>query len=204
LKDWRAENGIPESPDKYDTTLPDGMTIGEFDKPIVDGFTKAAHELNMTPGQVKSTLAWYFKAQEQEIAELRQSDAAFTNEAVEQLRGEWGSEYKLNMNLIDGLLTQVPEGGKELLLGARLSDGTPLGSNPKIQRWLANLAREINPVATVVPGSGTNSVQALESEMAKIQGLMGDRTSEYWKGPNAEKMQARYRDLLDVQKKIKK
>jgi hypothetical protein len=106
--------------------------------------------------------------------------------------------------MIDGLLTQIPEDGKNLLMGARLADGTPLGSNPKIQRWLANLAREVNPVATIIPGSGTNSAQALESELANIQKLMGDKTSEYWKGPNAEKMQARYRDLLNVQEKMKK
>jgi hypothetical protein len=204
LTEWRAENGIPESPDKYDTTLPDGMTIGEFDKPIVDEFVKSAHEQNLTPGQVKSTLAWYFKNQEQQLAELRQSDAAFSSESTEALRQEWGSEYRLNMNLVDGLLSQAPEGGKDLLLGARLADGTPLGSNPKILRFLANLAREVNPTATVVHGSGTNAVQAIESELASITKLMGDRTSEYWKGPNSAKMQARYRELVTVQDKVKK
>ena len=204
LAEWRADNGIPESPDKYDTALPDGMTIGEFDKPIVDNFVKQAHELNLTPDQVKSTLAWYFKDQEQQVAELRQADAAFTTESTEKLREEWGSEYKLNMNLVDGLLSQLPENGKDLLMGARLADGTPLGSNPKVLRFFANLAREVNPVATVVPGSGTNAAQAIESEMANIQKLMGDRTSEYWNGPTANKMQARYRELVTVQEKLKK
>jgi len=153
---------------------------------------------------VKNTLAWYFKNQEQQVTELRQADSAFTNESTEKMREEWGSEYKLNMNLIDGLLTQIPEDGKALIMGARLADGTPLGSNPKIQRWLANLAREVNPTATVVPGSGTNAAQAIESELTSITKLMGDRNSEYWKGPNAEKMQTRYRDLVDVQAKLKK
>jgi len=204
LVEWRAENGIPESADKYDTTLPDGMVVGEFDKPVVDAFAKTAHELNLTPAQVKNTLAWYFKNQEQQVTELRQADSAFTNESTEKMREEWGSEYKLNMNLIDGLLTQIPEDGKALIMGARLADGTPLGSNPKIQRWLANLAREVNPTATVVPGSGTNAAQAIESELTSITKLMGDRNSEYWKGPNAEKMQTRYRDLVDVQAKLKK
>lgn len=35
---WRAENGIPEKPDGYEVSLPDGFVIGEADKPVVDSF----------------------------------------------------------------------------------------------------------------------------------------------------------------------
>ena len=204
LAEWRAENGVPAKPEEYDTTLPNGMVVGDLDKPVVDAFAKTAHELNMNAAQVKQTLAWYFAEQEKQIAELRQADLAFQNESIEELRSEWGSEYKLNVNLIDGLLSQAPEGSKELLAGARLADGTPLASNPKIQRWLASLAREINPTATVVPGSGTNAAQAIESELATLKTAMADRNSSYWKGPTAEKQQARYRELLTVQEKLRK
>jgi hypothetical protein len=204
LAEWRTENGIPSTPEEYDTTLPDGMVIGDFDKPVVDRFTKIAHELNMNPAQVQKTLAWYFKDQEQQTAELHAADRAAREENTTQLREEWGSEYKMNMNLVDGLLSQMPEGGKELLTGARLADGTPLGDNPKVLRWLANLAREVNPTATVVPGSGTNATQAIETELAGITKLMGDKSSEYWKGPKASAMQERYRQLIDVQQKLQK
>lgn len=204
LAEWRAENGVPAKPEEYDTTLPNGMVVGELDKPVVDGFAKTAHELNMNSDQVKQTLSWYFAEQEKQMTALRQADIAFANEATEELRAEWGSEFKLNLNLIDGLISQAPEGSKELLMGARLADGTPLASNPKIQRWLATLAREVNPTATVVPGTGATAVQAIESELASIVGLMRDKNSTYWKGPAAEKMQARYRELVDVQGKLKK
>jgi hypothetical protein len=121
----------------------------------------------------------------------------------EVLRGEWGSEYKLNLNLISGLLDTAPQGLKDQLLGARLADGSVLGNNPDTLRFLASLARTVNPVATVVPGAGGNAAQAIESEMASIQKLMGDKKSAYWKGPESAKMQARYRDLITVQSKVK-
>src|SRR5690242_14053786 len=48
---WRAENGIPEAPEKYDLTMPQGIVFGEDDKPFVDSFLKAAHGANFRPEQ---------------------------------------------------------------------------------------------------------------------------------------------------------
>ena len=58
------------------------------------------------------------------------------------------------------------------------------------------LDMQINPIATVVPGSGTNAVQAVENELADLRKMMGDHSSEYWKGPMAAKHQARYKELV--------
>jgi hypothetical protein len=33
---WRLENGIPESWDRYDVALEDGLQIGETDRPLVN------------------------------------------------------------------------------------------------------------------------------------------------------------------------
>ena len=90
---------------------------------------------------------------------------------------------------------------KEQLLGARLPTGEMLGNNPDALRWLSGLQREINPVATVVPGTGANAMQAIETEISELKGLMGDRKSEYWKGPTAQKNQARYLELITAQQK---
>lgn len=202
LAEWRSENGIPESADKYEIALTDGRVIGEDDKAFVSEFLNEAHTKNMTPEQVNATVGWYLQAQEKAMAERQQADDAVRVEATEQLRKEWGSEYDLNRNLIKGMLDGAPEGLKDQILGARLSDGTPLASDPKALRWLANMAREINPVATVVPSSGTNAAQTIEAELNGIKKLMGDHTSEYWKGPKSEGMQARFRELVSVQQKM--
>lgn len=203
LADWRTENGIPESPEKYEVELEGGRTLGEADKPIVDDFLKQAHAQNMTPEQVSKTVSWYMAEQERQVEARHQMDAEHRAKAEETLRQEWGSEFKLNNNMINGLLDMAPEGVKDQLLGARLADGTPLGNDPATLRFLANLAREVNPVATVVPGSGGNAMQAIESEMGDLEKMMGDRKSEYWKGPKSATLQARYRDLVSVKQKAK-
>ena len=202
LAEWRTENGIPEAPEAYDLTLPDGLVIGEADKPIVDEYAKQAHSLNLTPEQVKGNLAWYFQEQERQIEAQNQADYEARISGEEALREVWGSESKLNKNLIKGLIESAPAGVPDQLLGARLADGTPLGSHPDTLRWLADLARQINPVATVVPGSGSNASQAIDSELETIQDLMKDRTSKYWKGEGANKMQERYRQLISVKQKM--
>jgi hypothetical protein len=202
VKEWRAENGIPEAPEGYEVKLPDGIVLGEADKPFVDSFLKQAHAANMTPEQVNSAVAWHMAEQDRAVAERHAEDARITAETTAAMKKEWGTEFELNRNLINGMLDTAPAGVKDQIWGARLPDGTPLASHPDTLRWLANMAREINPVATVV-APNSNAMQAIETELAEITKLMGDRNSAYWKGPTAEKMQARYRDLITTQQKVK-
>ena len=198
LAAWREDNGIPEAPEGYDVTLPDGLVIGEQDQPLVDDYLKIAHSQNQTPEQVKANLAWFFETQERQIEEQNNADLEAKETGEATLKEVWGGEAKLNKNLIRGLIDSAPAGVAEELLGARLASGIPLGSHPDTLRWLSDLARQVNPVATVVPGAGANASQAIETEIGKIEGLMRDKQSTYWKGSGAQAMQERYRQLIDV------
>lgn len=198
---WRKDNGIPIDAKGYD--IPAGA-VPEHAKAGVEAFLELAHTNNLTPAQVKAAVAWGTERAEQQTAVREAEDRQLADTARLTLRDEWGSEFTLNSNLISGLLDTAPAGVKDGLLRGRLADGTPIGSDPNTLRWLASMAREVNPTATVTAGAGTTSQQVIESELASISKLMGDRTSEYWRGPGADKMQARYRDLLDVQEKLKR
>ena len=199
---YREANGIPESADKYDLQLPAGLVIGDADKPFLDAFLKTAHENNLSPEQVNAAANSHFALLEQQVQARNARDEETKVAANEALTEAWGSERDLNLNLIHGLLDTAPAGVKEQLLGARMSDGTPFGNSADALKWLATLARDSNPMATVVPGSGASAQQALAGELEQIQSLMGDTKSEYWKGPKALRMQERYRELLEVQEKI--
>ena len=139
LAAWRVDNGIPAKPEDYDTTLPKGLVIGEADKPVIEGFLKTAHSKNMSPDQVKETLNWYYQEQERQLDARNAKDTEFKSQSEDKLRAEWGGEYKLNINMIGGLLDTAPAGVKDLVVSARLGDGTPLGNHPEVLRWLANL-----------------------------------------------------------------
>jgi hypothetical protein len=201
MKQWREENGIPEKPSEYDVSLPDGLVIGEQDKPLVDGFLEAAHKAHMQPAQVKQALSWYFSEQERLINEVAQRDNETRKVAEDELRQEWGAEFRQNINLVSGLLDGAPAGVKENLMNARLADGSLLGNSPQVLRYLTGLARELNPMGTVVPGAGVNSVSAIESEIAGLEKRMRDDRANYFKD---EKAQARYRELITARDRFKR
>jgi hypothetical protein len=203
LAEYRKDNGIPEKPGDYDIGK-GSLPITEADKPVIDSFLKAAHDANFTEGQAKQALGWFFQNQQAELNAKVAAEAVQREVNTEALRKDWGSEYQLNLNMVNNFLNTAPTGLADQLAGARLADGTPMMDSVDALRWLASTAREINPVATVVPGSGTGNLDTIVTEKAKIEKLMGDYKSEYHKGPGAQAMQQRYRDLVDVEEKLKK
>jgi len=54
----------------------------------------------------------------------------------------------------------------------------------------------------VPPGTGDIGA-AIGDEIANIEKLMGNKASDYWRGPKAEKMQERYRQLVAARDKQK-
>lgn len=203
LKAWRADHGVPEAPTGYDIKLPNGVELDDEGKATVDGFVDMAHKNNMKPDQVNAALAYIISQRESQDAAQEQQDAEYYDNAQARLRAEMGSELPLNINLINSVLDAAPEGLKDSLLQARLPDGSLFGNNPEAIRWLAGLAREINPVATVVPGSGLGAQATIETELNSIKAMMGDDDSKYWKGPESKALQERFRKLVDVHSKIR-
>jgi len=204
LAAWRADNGIPKSPDKYDTTIAEGHVWGEADKPLIESFAKAAHDANMSPAAVKSALKWYGDLQAKQVEQAQNLDAQFKKDNVDELRQEWGPEYRMQVRVVDEFFESLPDGLGEVLLNARDANGRPLGANAKLLRWANQMQREANPLATVLPGAGVNSLQSMEGEIDKLKGMMADRSSSYWKGPEAPKLQARYRELLETKERVGK
>lgn len=199
--EWREQNGIPAAPSEYKIALPSGLVVGEADKPVVDAFLQRAHDANMHPDQVNQALGFYFEQQEAMAQEQAAFDIGSQQACEDLLREEYGPEYRRNLQAVNELLSSAPGDITEKLLHGRLADGTPIGNSPEVIRWLVGLAREMNPIGTVVPGSGTNAMQAVETELGNLRKMMGDRTSEYWKGPNAQKNQNRYRELVAASQK---
>jgi hypothetical protein len=198
---WRADNGIPATAGDYDLTLPNGRVIGEADKAMVDEFLNSAHESNMHPDQVKNALGWYFDKQESAAVAQDARDTESRMKSEDALRAEFGQDYRRNVLLAKQMLESAPEGIGDQLMAGRLADGTPVGNSPEVIRWLVSLSREINPIASVMPGSGTNAMQAMDSELATLRSKMGDSKSDYWKGPASAKNQARYRELTSAKQK---
>lgn len=201
VKQWRAENGIPESIDKYDIKFDEDMD--DADKARYTEVLKFAHESNLTNSQAQRIIEGIKEVGDKRAEERQAKDHQLAQATQDALRAEFGPDYRQNINMIHGLLDTAPQGVKQKLLGGRMADGTPIGSDAAVLKFLATLARQINPVTTLVPGAGANIAGAIDDEMSKLEKMMGNRGSEYWKGPTADKMQARYRELAEAKSRTK-
>jgi hypothetical protein len=183
VAEWRLANGIPETAQAYEIALEDGLQIGESDRALVDQYLDVAHKLNHTPDQVNANLNWYFALARQHEEGIADANLAARNDCEAELREDWGAEYRATLNGIASML-----------------DGTNLLNQPGVMRWLAELSRELNPVATVV-GAGGASLTGIEDEIAQIEGVMREDRSKYNRD---ERMQERLRKLYGARERLRR
>lgn len=202
LNEWRAQVGIPEKPEGYLERVPDGIVVGEDDKPVIESFLKDMHAADMPPAQVHQALRWYYNNQENMAVQRLEADKANRAKNEDVLRAEWGPEYRPTLNGIRSLFDT--HGSKDLLnqlFSARMPDGSPLGDNIDVLKFLANLSREVNPHGTVTPIEGKTALETVETELEGIEREMKDNRSDYWTN---ERKQARWRELDELRTKHKK
>lgn len=196
---WRAENGIPEAPEKYD--LGD-LKIADEDKAVISEFLKTGHAANMTPTQAKATIDWYYKEVERQTEARTEADKAAVRASEDALREDWGTNnYRSNMAAVNNLLSTIPEAARDRFMHGRLADGTPIMGDPAMIKFLHSLSLEINPAASLDIPSGRGTMQGIADRKAEIEKVMSTDRSRYNKD---EKMQAEYRDLIEAELKMSK
>lgn len=200
---WRQANGLPEKPEGYFDKLPDGLVIGKDDQPLFTEFAKVMHDQNVPPAAVQSVVKWYYDLQDKQVAVTSEADKQHSREATDKLREQWGNDYRANMGQVSSLLDGLGGDMKNQFMDATLPDGRRLFNSPEFVTWMAGMAREINPTGVLIPASGGDQIKSIEAELATMKGKMANKASDYWKGPTAEKQQARYRQLLEAQQKLK-
>jgi hypothetical protein len=193
---WRADNGIPETPDKYDMAE---VKVAAEDKPMIDAFLAQLHKANAPAGVAKEAVAWYYAETAKRTEERMEKDKTIAMASDDALRAEWGNEYRTNINMVNGLIETVPADVRDLFKSGRMGDGTPIMSSPGVLKALVAWSRQINPVTTVVPNAGANIGNAIEDEIKSIEGKMRTDRDGYNKD---DKLQARYRELLGARDRV--
>lgn len=198
VSEYRKAWGIPEKPEGYDIGVTDKMQPET--KALLDKALPVAHSLNLTPDQTKGVMKFLNENAVGVKAQQIERDEKAREDGTELLRNEWGPEYKRNINLIHNVLdSSAAPGFKEVVLEARGPDGIPLASNPEWLRMLLRVGLKDNPAGLVVPNSGADPAKSVAEEMKVIEDKMG--TKAY---TNDEKMQARYRELVEIRDQLAK
>jgi hypothetical protein len=188
LAEWRKENGIPEKPDDYKFDL-GGFIPAEADKPILEGFKALAHEQSLSPDIANKMVGWYFQQQEQAVSQQVAADKEYHLNSQVELRAEWGPEFRVNVNAMNNFLdATMPEGLKDRVFGARLADGKLLGDDPHALRWLAQLARDMQPGADLVPSGTPNIGKGIHDQITEYENMMSTDYEKYYTGGYDKKL----------------
>ena len=196
LAAFRAANGIPAEASGYLENLPEGLVLGEEDKEIFENFSGAMHEMNVEPQVMHKVIDWYNGFAEDQQDAMAELDNGHHQETEDQLRTEWGTDYRANINLVGSLIeTTFGEENASAILNARDAEGRALMNIPGVLQGLADISRQLNPVAQLAPSTGRTADQTLEDEIGELEKFMKDDRKAYNKD---EKSQARLRELYQI------
>lgn len=198
LSEWRSANGVPAASDAYELNLGDGLVMGDEDLRIMDVIYPVAHELNVPNSTLNSLATAMLQGREIEQEAMEQQDGVQTQQAVQQLKTAWAQDFQTNLNMVEGLVAQLPETVREEFKQARLADGRAVFNSPEMMVFFADIARKLNPAGTVVPNAN-NPTQAISDEIAKLEGRMGD--DDWYRDTEA---QSRLQELYKAREAMKR
>jgi len=207
IKAYHKALGVPEKPEDYieNLKLPHDQTIGDEDLEVANEFAQEMHQAGANQEVMNKALNWYYERQELAAAAQDDADEAQKHAAQEELKEEYGASYNRRTAGIASLFAEAPGGtdvanGDSLysrLIGGRLSDGSLVGNDPDVVRWLANLAGDVNPAGVTLP-DGLGTTQSVNDEIKSIEKIMRTDKREYFKNHAG-----RYAELLEARQKIK-
>lgn len=200
LAEYRRENGIPEAPEGYLEKLPDGLVIGEEDKPIFDSFMKSMHAKNADPAVAQEAVKWYYDFIEGEESKAVEANANACAATEDQLMAEWGGDFPANKNLFTNVIAGMPkelvgENGDGPLYSAVLSDGTQLMNHPEMVRWIVKVARDLHMPTTQLTAENSPGGVSIHDRIAELVKMSGNHDGPYWRGAKAHGLQLELQSL---------
>lgn len=188
---YRKAVGVPETADKYAVYRPEGFEPTEADTEAEKTFLEAAHAANLNQRQVDGVMKTYYLLQAQAAKAQSDRAAAAAEKAVEDLRVEFGRDYKANVALADRWLKEHL--GEDMgddwkgLMGMRFQDGTALGEHTGFVKAIVKLAKAWADDGLPDIGEG-GSGESIDQQVDSMMKKMG--TDEYNSPAFQQKLQA--------------
>lgn len=206
---YRKDNGIPEKPEGYLEVLPAEVkaSIDDQDKAIITPYLSLIQKHNLSPTAAAEFIQLRQAEADRWAEERIAADQTIKQQTEDALRGDWGNNYRAEINNINNLLSGAPQEVRDMLLDARLPDGNGLFAVPETLRWIAQLARTVNPYSVPIGSDGGSLDQkGVEGRLAEIDRWMGAAkgSADYKRYYDSPKIQAEYRELIDARDAMKK
>lgn len=193
MAEWRKAEGIPDDPSGYE--LPDAVKsrLTDDDKPLISSFTEYAHQRGATPAAVNLATEWYFDTLEAMQGERTAADNEARSRTEEELRADWGTEYKANLRMAASLVEGIPGVGKDWS-EARMPDGRRLGDIPDFIMWAAEQGRATFGDAAFV---SEESATRHGNRKKEIETIMQTDINRYW----SEGLDKEYNEIVAREQK---
>ena len=170
--EWREANDVPATAAEYNLSLSEGLQLGDDDKAAMAPIFDALHKNNVSnavAGQVTSAIL----AQEnQEMERMQAQHNLDMQQTTAILKDQWKGDYQANVNLVKNLFNSVLPGDQlDAFFTARMGTGKAVFNTPEVMSAFAEIARKVNPAATLLPNV-TNPRQSLEGRKSELQQMM--------------------------------
>lgn len=132
--------GRPEKPEDYKLGKPSDLPKDfPFQDKVVQQFSKTAHELGLSPGQVTGLYKWYLQGEVDAWTGMKKDSETAMQAAETELRKEFGSAYEERLEAANKILSQF---GSQELVDQLATTG--MGNNPMLVKFLANVAGQFS------------------------------------------------------------
>ena len=201
LAKYRKDNGIPETADGYETTLPEGFVFGENDLEAVTQLKERLHSKNASPEIIQEAVGLYAEVLQNQSTQLAEQDTNDRQSFEDTLRNEWGPDYQKNINIMKNYLQGQSEEVQNTILNSRTNEGKAIMNDPNFARFMTNMVLEINPAASVVQMTGKDTISGVQDRLAELKSEM-DSDYNTWRSEANKPKRDEYDKLLNAQAKI--
>ena len=180
---FRKALGIPDSADKYALWTPEGMAeMTAEDKELWGEALADFHAGNMGQRQVDIAVKAFHRAQATAAKAMEARVQAAAEKAQEDLRVEYGRDYKPNIELANRWLGENAPGlrgedGKSIL-DKRFADGMALGEHPEFVKLVVRLAKAEADDGDILKGADGGGVDP-DKRLDELMELMNTDRKKY-------------------------
>jgi len=180
-------NGRPESSDKYELNIPEGL---EIEEEVLKGYKEKFHKLGLNNSQVQEILVERAKEVAMYNARKEAADKETINNSITALRKELGAKYEPNMKNAQAVFNKFASEKMKKIVAE-----TGIGSHPEFIKFMMDVAKTMGTDVFVNGGGVGVTPQTAASEIAKIKagGAYFDANH-----PEHQAAKQRVRDLIEV------
>lgn len=200
VAEYRTKLGVPQTPEEYKVTLDEGLVLSDEDTRIVGEVFKVAHDGLVKPDVMSKMVNAMLAARETETEVVMAQHGIDQQTTTRVLKDTWKSDYASNQNITMSAVNRLPDTVRDDVMSAVLPDGKMLFNSPEVMVWLCDIARELNPAATVLPNSN-DPVAGVREELKALEEQMRVDPSAWARNADGHK---RYQELAEAEERMNK